>query len=297
MDCCSKLRSDTAVAGFMNWDELRAADSEGILDVQCHALTHTWYFAGPRVVDIHRPLTIAPYPWLFWNARPERKPYYLAENQQKFVPWGQPVFEHEKSLIVRQFTPQTNAVKRIQEYVATQGGAEFFDRYAWREELALRFPVLGAGSGFPGTLESDDDYRERVFHELTTSRRILERELRKTIEFLSWPGGGVNQTALELAKQAGFKSWTLSSWQKPNYRNQPGANAGQIKRVSGRSRVYWRNRKLKVGEPSSWVVLKVLSHQGSLVSIIVGAIKKLAWIAASYLRARPGSADVKYVRR
>ena len=65
--------SNMPVAGFMNWDELRSVDSEGILDVQCHALTHTWYFSGPRVVDIHRPRTISPYPWLFWNVRPDRK--------------------------------------------------------------------------------------------------------------------------------------------------------------------------------------------------------------------------------
>lgn len=296
VDRCSEPRSNTAVAGFMNWDELRAADSEGILDVQCHALTHTWYFAGPSVVDIHRPLAISPYPWLFWNARPDRKPYYIVENQQKYVPWGQPVFEHEKSLIVRQFTPQTTEVKKIHEFVATQGGAEFFERHAWRAELTSRFPVLGDAGEFPGSIESDDDYRERVFHELTTSRQILERELRKAVEFLSWPGGGVNQTALELAKQAGFKSWTLSSWQKPNYRNQPGANAEEIKRVSGRSNVLWRNRQLNVGKPASWVVLKVLRHQGSLVSRIVGAIKKLAWIASSYLSAHPDSAKAKYVK-
>jgi len=92
VDRCSTPRSNTTVEGFMNWDELRAADSEGVLDVQCHALTHTWYFAGPKVVDIHRPLAISPYPWLFWNARPDRKPYYLNENQQSLVPWGQPVF-------------------------------------------------------------------------------------------------------------------------------------------------------------------------------------------------------------
>ena len=56
------------IIGFMNWEELRAADAEGVLDVQCHGLTHTWYFSGPTVVDFHRPRTINPYPWMFWNA-------------------------------------------------------------------------------------------------------------------------------------------------------------------------------------------------------------------------------------
>lgn len=61
-------------AGFMNWDELRYLDSQGILDVQSHALTHTWYFSGGTVVDVHRRQRVHPHPWLSWNACPGRKP-------------------------------------------------------------------------------------------------------------------------------------------------------------------------------------------------------------------------------
>lgn len=278
-------RAADAVAGFMNWDELREADSEGVLDVQCHALTHTWYYAGPKVIDLHRPQAVTPYPWLFWNARPERKPYYLNENQQDFVPWGHPVFEHEKSLIVRRFTPDAMQVNEVCEYVEAHGGATFFDRNTWRRELTSRFPGVGSTGSFSGTTETEEDYRDRVLYELTTSREIIERELQKQVAFLAWPGGGVNETALELAKQAGFKSWTLSSWQKPDFRNQPGAGAHEVKRVSGRSRVKWRNRVAQDGG-ASWILLKVAIHQGSLLSRLLAALKKYTWIAASYLTSK-----------
>ena len=92
-------------AGFMSWDELAAAEREGILDVQSHALTHTWYFSGPKLVDLHRPGHPNRYPWLSWNARPERKPYYLTEDQQAFVPWGTPIFEHGKSRVSKNKKP------------------------------------------------------------------------------------------------------------------------------------------------------------------------------------------------
>ena len=283
-------QSRNSVAGFMNWEELRAADSEGVLDVQCHALTHTWYFSGPKVVDVNRPRAISPYPWLFWNARPDRKPYYLTENQQEFVPWGHPVFEHEKSLIVRQFKPEVMSVEKILEFVRSQGGADFFRRLDWQAELNSRFPVSQDSAGFPGKYESEKEYRQRVMYELTTSRQILERELRKPVNYLCWPGGGVNETAIHLAKQAGFKSWTLSSWQKTDHRNRPGVNAHEVKRVSGHSRVYWKNRLVKVGEPS-WIVLRVLTDQGSFVSKFAGACRKLIWIAASILRFRTESQE------
>ena len=122
-------------------------------------------------------------------------------------------------------------------------------------ELMSRFPVLMGVEEFPGAYESEEAYRGRVLRELTTSREILERELGKSVEFLSWPGGGVNETALQLAKQAGFKSWTLSSWQKPEFRNRPGGSACEIKRVSGHGRVYWRGCLVK-DEDSSWIVLR-----------------------------------------
>lgn len=282
----AKPRQQDTVAGFMNWEELREADSEGVLDVQCHALTHTWYFAGPTVIDIHRPTSVTPYPWLLWNARPDRKPFYLNENQQEYVPWGHPVFEHEKSLVVRKFTPDRSQVDAVSEYVAKQGGKSFFDRPAWHADLNSRFPELESTAGFAGDFETDEAYRARVFDELSTSRKIIEREINKQVEFLAWPGGGVNGVAVELAKKAGFKSWTLSSWQKPDYKNQPGANAREIKRVSGRSRVRWRDRTLK-DAGAAWIVTKVLIHQGSLMSRAKAAIRKLVWIVASYARVRP----------
>jgi hypothetical protein len=237
-------------------------------------------------------MAVTPYPWLFWNARPDRKPYYLNENQQEFVPWGQPVFEHEKSLIVRQFTPDTHLVNEILDYIDDNGSAEFFAGRAWQEKLKSQFPVLHASGKFPGTFESEEEYQDRVLGELTESRQIIERELDKPVEFLAWPGGGVNETVVELAKQAGFKSWTLSSWQKPDSKNQQGSNAHEIKRVSGRNKVFWRKRMLKVGG-SSWVMLKVLTHQGSLPSKLIGVCKRFIWIVASYLKVQTDATEPK----
>lgn len=283
------------VAGFMNWEELRAVDSEGVLDVQCHALTHTWYFSGPRVVDFHRPRNINPYPWMSWNARPDRKPNYLTENQDHLVPWGQPIFEHEKSLIVRRFIPESEDLDSICAFVGANGGEEFFEKSNWRAELTSRFPVLGGAEQIAGVYESEEEHKERVLYELTESRRILERELDKQIEFLSWPGGGVDQAATGLARQAGFKSWTLSSWQKPEFRNRPGSNAHEIKRVSGHGRAFWKGRLLTTGD-ASWVVLRVLTHQGSLPSMLAGVFKKLGWIVATILRGRPSPKESSVAR-
>ena len=284
------------VVGFMNWEELRRVDAEGVLDVQCHALTHTWYFSGPKVVDIHRLGGSDAYPWMAWNARPDRKPFYLDEQQDTFVRWGQPIFEHQKSLLVRRFFPDAGQVEEITEFVAANGGETFFEAGNWRTELETRFAVLQDSNEFPGRYESEEERQERVLHELTESREILQRELRKPIEFFSWPGGGVDDSALELARQAGYKSWTLSSWQKPDFRNRQGADASEIKRVSGHSQVFW-NGRLVQAESASWIILRVLTHQGSLLSKLAGVIRKAGWIIATVLRGQPKTKESSVARR
>jgi len=264
--------------GFMSWAELRRLDTEGTLDVQSHALTHTWYFSDGIVDDIHRPRSVCPYPWLSWNARPDRKPYYMSEDQQSFLPWGYPVFRHEKSLITRRFFPDEAAIAEITGFVQEKGGREYFDDCGWRDDLSGRFEYLAGRERFPGTLESEGRYRERVRHEVLESKQQLEIKLCKKIKYLSWPGGGVNEVAAKLAAAAGYRSCTLSSWQKPDFRNLPGADPSGIKRVSGHSAVYWRGDRIADGG-SWWVMRRVLQHQGSLASRLSMRVRKLAWIA------------------
>ena len=271
--------------GFMNWAELRAADTEGVLDVQSHALTHTWYFSGPKIVDIHRPAKIYQYPWMSWNVDPPRKPYYLTENQQRAVPWGHPVLEHEKSLMVRRFTPDQGFIEDFCTFVKNEGGEEFFERDDWKGILSRQFPVLHDGKGLTGRTESEEQYAARVSKELARSKEIIESQLAKKVEFLAWPGGGVNEVAANLARSAGYKSWTLSSWQQPGKRNTPGSDPEGIKRITGCGNVYFRDRCIADGG-SSWVLRRLHSHQGSLGSKMMAGATKLKWLALGQQQSR-----------
>jgi hypothetical protein len=268
---------DLETIGFMNWDELRMLDQEGTLDVQCHGLTHTWYFSDCKVIDFHRPREVYPYPWLSWNARPDRKPWYLNEDQQHFVAWGSPVFKHEKSLITRRFFPDSSCVEEVASFVHHRGGGKFFDDAMWKQELISTFEFLDKSAGFPGTFETEEQYAARLEFELRESKRQLEINLEKKVEFLSWPGGGVNDLGVRLAENVGFRSYTLSSWQQPAARNEPGANPSAIKRVAGRSKVHWRGKWIANGG-SWWIMQRILQHQGSLLSVFNTTVTKLFWI-------------------
>ena len=78
--------------GFLSWDELREMEASGLVDVQSHAVTHTWYPTGPRLLDMHRPgLPWKAFRHLWWNRYPERKPKWCSEARHADLPWGVPV--------------------------------------------------------------------------------------------------------------------------------------------------------------------------------------------------------------
>jgi hypothetical protein len=254
----------------MNWAELRALDASGVMDVQAHGLTHTWYPSGPVVADVHRPRRPDPYPWLAWNERPERKYKYLNEDQQPFVAWGTPVLEHEKALTVRRFHPHPDELRQFAAQARERLGNGDTGDGAGADDLLDGL----IGRKLKGWYESAEEQRLRIFGELRTARDILEEKLTKRVRFLSWPGGGVSELGRELAREAGYDSWTLSSWDRPSQRNRPGVPAEGIKRLSGRGVVYWRGRRLCEGD-ARVVLQRLLAHQGSMVARIGAGVQKL----------------------
>ena len=87
--------------GYLSVGEIKRMHESGLVDIQSHSVTHTWYPTAPRVVDVFDRSHVAKYPWLLWNRNPGRKPFWLQENYREFQ--GMPVFENDRSLRARQY--------------------------------------------------------------------------------------------------------------------------------------------------------------------------------------------------
>jgi hypothetical protein len=189
--------------GFMSWPELRAADSSGVLDIQSHGMTHTWYFSSDRIIDFHHPGD--DYPWLAWNERPERKYLWLEEDQSEFAGYGVPVYEHEKAMIVRRCFVSREIDENLSSYVREHGGKDFFLHSGWRELLRQRVKSIRTDCRY----ESDEEYGKRVEWELAASKEEIGSRLGKEVDVLCWPGGGHNGAATGTALRCGYKAWTV----------------------------------------------------------------------------------------
>jgi peptidoglycan/xylan/chitin deacetylase (PgdA/CDA1 family) len=262
------------VRGFMSWEELRRLAAGGTLDVQCHAMTHTWYPVSDEVVDFHHPGD-AHY-WLDWNADPASKPRYLERPRESRVPYGVPVYAHEKSLKCRRYFPDPRESEHLAAWARREGGATLFERAGWRETLRAELERFRSAQGRAGRLETEDEYRARLQRELVESKHVIEAKLGKPVDFLVWPGGGYNDTAMEIARRH-YAAVTVSSADRWTYRNRPGENPGKIVRRGVPS---FRVRGQTVFAPGAYLVDFLDEFRGRAWARRRRQVRKLAYIAA-----------------
>lgn len=191
------------VDGFMSWPEMREAMDAGVLDVQSHGMTHTWYPSSEEIIDFHRPGDR--YPWLAWNAFPDRRYLWLTEDQSQLVPYGAPIYLHEKSFIARRYFESDELTPILAEFVEKNGGERFFQCANWREVLLEQVALADA----EGCYETEDEYRDRVEWELTASRDEISQRLNKEVNIVCWPGGGQTDVTHEIAQKVGYIGWTV----------------------------------------------------------------------------------------
>ena len=111
-----KINENLEIKGFLSWEEIKIMEAEGVIDVQSHSMTHTWYFFNSEIIDFHYPSNNK-YPWLFWNISPKNKHRYLNENQEHFVPYGTPIYNYGRSLAIKRYFEDEFFSKYIVNFV------------------------------------------------------------------------------------------------------------------------------------------------------------------------------------
>lgn len=268
---------DLEVHGFMSWPELKQVARSGVFSVQSHLMTHTWYPVGPEVVDFHYPGD--EYYWLDWNENPSAKPFYLASLEEGCVPWGTPVYRHEKSMAARRFWPPPCEGERLFQYVTEHGGEAFFQNPAWREELFAKLDEVRVKGSAGGRLESEEECRKRIWWELEESKRQIEQNLEETVDHMVWPGGGYVDEVFEAALKV-YRSVALSSRDGSDVRNRIGEDPRRIKRL-GVPAV--QGKKALNYFDGSYLVRYLDEYRGVFGARKIRQIKKVLHLAHTFL--------------
>lgn len=272
IDSHYQLGASECCAGFLSFEEMREMEKSGLIEIQSHAKSHTWYFKGNKIIDFWRPgiaTEVGGPVWMLWNKFPEEKQNYLtnAADLETLIPYGTPIYEHGKSLETYKFFPKDEELKKklIAKVLKKKN---FFENIHWRIELEAIVADFGEISG---NIETERDFEIRVREELVTSKRILEEGLKHTIDGICWPGGGIDKKVVQIAEEVGYKYFTLpSKWKKaPDV-----LFSKMIPRIGPLANVYFNGYVL--GRPSKKdFKLYLRMHNGEVKAKLMFLIKRL----------------------
>jgi len=200
--------SDLNQAGFLSWQEMRKMEASGLVEIQSHTMTHTKYFVSDRIDGFHHPGSDCLYP--IGNLFPERKPYYIGDPEfEKLLPYGYPFLEQASSVIANRIKIKKtfiDAVVNSLEDIDWTQAYSFPALYSKAEPVYRDFKNKGA---IIERIESEKEYKKRVYFELEKSKAIIEKMMDKKVEFLCWPHGDSNKFAQKAALDIGYKATTL----------------------------------------------------------------------------------------
>ncbi|HIH97126.1 MAG TPA: polysaccharide deacetylase family protein [Thermoplasmata archaeon] len=223
--------------GYLSWKEMKEMEDEGVMDIQSHTLSHTWYPTSNRIIDFRHPRD--PYIWMTWNDNPAKKPYLQIDNEE-LVNYGEPVCEYGRATGTRRYFPDEILKEFMKNYVEERSGKDFFDSKNWRDELFEVARKYKEENWLNERYETEEEYEERVYYELKKSKEIIEHKLDKEAKFLCWPGGAVTDKALKMASDIGYVSSTAGrdmKYERKYLRNKYEEDPSRINRRG--SALYW----------------------------------------------------------
>lgn len=212
--------------GYLSWNEIKILDESGILDIQGHAMSHTWYFSSDKIRSIHHKGD--KYYWLWWNRFPEKKPYWLTQYDETEIEFGYPVFDYHKSLSGKMFIPDEAVIQYVIKEYQSAVKQDGFNEGAFIKEINEK--VCTAFNGRIGRYENDNEFETRIRRELIDSKKICEEKLGKKMNFMAWPGGAVSELACKVAEEAGFLAVTSK---EKHYNEVLIDDLGKIYRMGG----------------------------------------------------------------
>ena len=210
---------------FVTWPELRALQTSGIVDVQCHTESHSMVFSSPDVAGFLTP-DYANIPML---NRPQLSPLptlrFLEPDQL-----GAPLYEARSRMSDgRRVAVPPDLQATCVEYVAREGGTAFFSQLDWKDRLQQL-----ATRRADAAVESEAEHDRAIDLELERGRAILNDRLRTTtVNHICLPWGvSCAYTATALAR-LGYRS-AVANRMPGLLAVQPGDDPYWLKRLPNR---------------------------------------------------------------
>ena len=190
----------------------REVDRSGILKIESHSHSHSLIWIGPQIID-------------FFSG--EEDDYYLIKGRDSRL--GAPIYEFDYELISHRYLPDKRIADLCVRYVAQNGGADFFKKANWENELSQVVEDFRNRFQERNSYEKEVQKKLRFQTELYQSKKIIERTIGrgKQVKFFAYPWGAYDIDLIDQLKRYGYRgAFTTDSGG-----NFPGDDPFKIKRV------------------------------------------------------------------
>ena len=227
--------ADASAPPLATWAELAELHSTGLVDVQCHTLSHRQVFTSPAISDFVRP----GYDLTPMLNRPE-----IAAGSRRFVSpadLGAPLLPSRSRMSdAPQHSISLAVYDRCVETVARSGGAAFFDAADWRSTLER------AAGDVRAEPEADAAQDRDIDRELDEGRSLLQARLKTRVDHVCLPWGVAGRKTADAVKRLGFRS-AIANRLRGMHAVRPGDDPYWLKRLPnkyifrlpGRGRRWW----------------------------------------------------------
>jgi peptidoglycan/xylan/chitin deacetylase (PgdA/CDA1 family) len=193
------LTREQGEGAFLAWEEVRLLAESGVFEFHSHTQSHARIHTGPQVAGFLTPEARQ-------GVDAMDVPLIHSGNRDLFaedVPLGTPLLRAEaRTSEALRFFEEPAFRAACVERVAAEGGAPFFARKDWLQELRQ---LIGQRSA-PGRYETPDEREQAIRRELEDARDSIEERTGSPANHLCFPWHVSGPTARRVARQVGYLS-------------------------------------------------------------------------------------------
>lgn len=241
---------------FMSWDEARAAESAGVLDIAGHSLSHAPVWGAPPLAQ--------------WRDSPQNMELHTPgarhrtfDRPEQPMPWGLPLLPELPGLANRAFVPSAELMSLIESRVPQQAEAAAEYLADQDKAKALRTELLALPLEQWGRRESTDEHVRRVRSDLSRCKELIEEQLGDgetkplTRRCLAWPWGKYTPLTLEIAREVGYEVFFCTSFGA----NFPGRDPRHVHRFKARDK------------GAGWLLSRIRIYSSPLLARLYAAVR------------------------
>ena len=182
---------------FVTWPEVRALHASGIVDVQSHTRSHAMIFSDEHLAGFVTPE--------FTREPLLNRPLALANGVMRFVEpdaLGTPLYLRRSRMSdARRLVADEGVAEQCRDHVRRHGGADFFMRAGWRQELQ-NTAQTGAGA-----VETEGAQAAAIREELALGRALLNEKLgTTTVRHVALPWGIAGEVTRRTLAETGHET-------------------------------------------------------------------------------------------